>query len=371
MAKLRVLVVGDSVVLRRVLVRELSRDSGIEIIGTAPNARLALAKIAQATPDLVTLDIEMPDLDGLKTLAELRKSYPCLPIIVFSAFSEFGLLQHKGFGFDAVDYVPKPTAGSEKNATLKAIRENLLPRIKEHVSRERSLDQNPPDSEAGSASFASPVIPVKEIPDAVIEIVVIGVSTGGPDALAELLPSFPEGFPVPILIVQHITPAFTELLARRLSSRSRIRVLEATSGELLRPAHAWLAPGGLHMVVEDASGGPRIRTEKGPPENSCRPSVDVLFRSAARIYGSRVLAVMMTGMGQDGFEGCKHIHRAGGRILVQDESSSVVWGMPRFVTQAGLFDRVVPLRELGPEIIRLVMQRRKHTPTSVSSVPTR
>jgi two-component system chemotaxis response regulator CheB len=365
--RLRVLVVDDSVVLRRVLVRELSRDPDIEVIATAPNGRVALAKVALAVPDLITLDVEMPAKDGLKTLAALRRTHPLLPVIMFSAFSEPALLD-EGLAFKAVDYVLKPPERSGGNATLKVIREDLLPRIKGHLARKATSHSSNSDFAGGAISFHNSIGNIAEGPAAAVEIVVVGVSTGGPDALAELLPCFPQDFPVPILIVQHIVPAFTKILADRLASKSRIRVLEAVSDQLLMPAHAWLAPGGSHMLVEDTLTGPRIQFDMGPPENSCRPSVDVLFRSVAKVYGSHVLAVMMTGMGQDGFEGCKQIHQAGGRILVQDESSSVVWGMPRFVIQAGIVDRILPLRELGPEIVRRVMERRKPAPRSVSPV---
>jgi two-component system chemotaxis response regulator CheB len=173
------------------------------------------------------------------------------------------------------------------------------------------------------------------------------------------MPCFPEDFPAPILIVQHMPALFMKALVDRLASRSKIDVAEGHSNQPLVPGQALLAPGGLHMLVEKKTGGTRIRTDPGPPENSCRPSVDVLFRSAAEVYGSHVLAVLMTGMGQDGFDGCKKIRKAGGQILVQDEASSVVWGMPRLAAEAGLVDQVLSLSELGRAIVRRVMDPRR------------
>jgi two-component system chemotaxis response regulator CheB len=187
-----------------------------------------------------------------------------------------------------------------------------------------------------------------------VEVVAIGVSTGGPNALAELLPGIPAGFPVPILIVQHMPPVFTGLLAQRLAAQCRIPVREGTMGALLGPGVAWIAPGDYHMTIERRAAEVRLRTHQGQPENSCRPAVDVLFRSVAQAYGSRSLAVILTGMGQDGLRGCEAIHETGGQVVVQDEASSVVWGMPGAVALAGLAERVLPLSQMAAEITRRV-----------------
>ena len=192
-----------------------------------------------------------------------------------------------------------------------------------------------------------------------VDVVAIGVSTGGPAALMEMIPKFPADFPVPILIVQHMPPIFTNLLAERLALRASIAVAEGALSHLLTPGHAWIAPGGLHMAVECDGEAVRLTTHRDPPENSCRPAVDVLFRSVARVYGPRALAVVMTGMGQDGLRGCEQIQAAGGQVLVQDESSSVVWGMPGIVARSGLADRVLALSELGAEIIERVYRHRQ------------
>ena len=186
-----------------------------------------------------------------------------------------------------------------------------------------------------------------------IAVVAIGVSTGGPNALSVLLPGLVRPFPVPVLLVQHMPPLFTRLLADRLSSVSARSVREAYAGAVVRPSEVWVAPGGYHMEVRREDGTVKLWTHQGPPENSCRPAVDVLFRSVAQTFGSGSVAVVLTGMGQDGLRGCEHIREAGGRILVQDEGSSVVWGMPGAVAQAGLADRILPLSQLSAEINRL------------------
>jgi len=188
--------------------------------------------------------------------------------------------------------------------------------------------------------------------------VAIGVSTGGPQALMEVIPAFTVDFPVPILIVQHMPPVFTKLLAERLAARASIPVGEGMLYQTLSPGQAWIAPGDFHMSVERDGDEIRLLTDRRAPENSCRPSADVLFRSVAQVYGGQVLAVVMTGMGQDGLRGCEQVRAAGGQIIVQDEASSVVWGMPGYVARAGLADQIVPLKRLGAEIIDRVWRDR-------------
>jgi two-component system chemotaxis response regulator CheB len=359
--KTRVLIVDDSVVARRVLARTLSTDPGIEVVGTASNGRVALAKIEQSNPDVVTLDIEMPEMDGLETLAALRKMRPSLPAIMFSIFTQpdsFAILER--LSFYSVEFVTKPQPGAGLDATEKVIRESLVPRIKKShalVARDGTVASLiPPLPPAPPQRGLRPLAHLERV-----DVVVIGISTGGPDALAELLPYFARDFPVSILIAQHMPPIFTKQLAERLATTSRIRVNEGVSGQKLLPGHAWLAPGDTHMTVEIVRGEAQIHLDRGARVNSCRPSVDILFQSAAKIFGSHVLAIVMTGMGQDGFSGCEEVSRSGGQILVQDEASSVVWGMPRAVVNAGLANRVLPLAELGENIVRRVMTHRTST----------
>jgi two-component system chemotaxis response regulator CheB len=343
MGKIRVLVVDDSVVVRRVVGDALAGDPDVIVAGTAPSGRIALAKIPQVNPDLVTLDIEMPDLDGLETLAALRKVYPRLPVIMFSTLTRRGATATlDALAAGATDYVTKPT-GLAAPAALAFIRAELLPRIKALGARGRP-----------AAHAALPPAPRRAAapcrPRGPIEVVAIGVSTGGPNALADLLPSLPGSFPVPVLVVQHMPPMFTRLLADRLDVQSALRVVEAQAGDQLEAGGVWIAPGDYHMVVQRDGATVRIGTHQGPHENSCRPSVDVLFRSVSDVYGDRAMAVVLTGMGQDGLLGCERLHEAGARILVQDAATSVVWGMPGFVANAGLAEAVLPLQALGPAI---------------------
>lgn len=355
MRKMRVLVVDDSVVARRVLANVLSSDPAIDVVGTAPNGRIALAKIAQATPDLVTLDVEMPEMGGMETLAALRKTNPLLPVIMFSAFIEQGsATAENAISFGGVECVAKP-AGGALDAASKTIRDCLIPKIKGHLppallGTAPALHTDSPRSSVADKSFPAEA----SRPASRVDVVVIGASTGGPSALEKLLAFLPEDFPVPILIVQHMPAGFTAPLANRLSAKCKIGVTEARDDQPLRPGHAWLAAGGRHLVVELSNGEVHARISDTPPENSCRPSADVLFRSAAEVFKERVLAVVMTGMGQDGLRGCEKIHQAGGQVLAQDQASSVVWGMPRLVANAGLVNGVVGLDELGREILRRV-----------------
>jgi two-component system chemotaxis response regulator CheB len=356
MRKLRVLVVDDSVVVRRMLVRMLSTDPALEVVATAPNGRIGLSRIAQCAPDVVTLDVEMPEMDGLEMLSALRKTHPSLPVIMFSVFTENGSAATlSALAYAAVDYVTKPPSGTGIDAASKIIREDLVPKIKSHlpaaggecaVTQPKMIPPSYPDV---------PISPQAEWLTRRVDVVVIAVSTGGPNALEELLPCFPADFPVPILIVQHMPAVFTKLLANRLAAKSRISITEASANSVLKAGQAWIAPGGSHMAVERINGEARIKINQSPPQNSCRPSADILFRSAAEVFGSHVLAVVMTGMGQDGLRGCERIREAGGQILAQDQASSVVWGMPKFVAKAGLVDQILPLRQLGQEIIRRVM----------------
>jgi two-component system, chemotaxis family, protein-glutamate methylesterase/glutaminase len=355
MHKIRVLVVDDSVVIRRMVADVLSADPALEVVGTASNGRIALARIPQLNPDLITLDVEMPEMDGLETLRELRKTYSRLPVIMFSTVTERGAaITLEALARGANDYVAKPSNVGSVSAGLEQIREQLIPRIKTHCRIEPATNVLPALPPPGGLS-RGPIVPRVPAP---VEIVAIGVSTGGPNALAEVIPQLAGDLPVPVVIVQHMPPLFTKLLAERLSAKSKIPVQEGIAGQVLRPGSAWLAPGDFHMVVERCDAGVRLMTHQGPPENSCRPAADVLFRSVARVYGAKSLAVVMTGMGQDGLRGCESIREAGGRTLAQDEATSVVWGMPGFVAQAGLAEKVLPLDQLAPEIMRQVMDSR-------------
>ncbi len=351
MARIRVLVVDDSVVIRRVVSEELNRDPDLEVVGTASNGRIALARLPDLSPQVVVLDLEMPELDGLDTLAALRKTYPRLPVIMFSSQTERGAAATlDALARGASDYCTKPSSDGGLEDSLRILRESLIPKIKALCAPEPAFEIPSPDKTAPAPRRPGRL--------ARVECLAIGASTGGPNALAELFAGLPADLPVPVLIVQHMPPMFTRLLAARLSAEHALKVEEAVSGTPVRPGQAWIAPGDYHLIVSGSLLPHRLLLNQGPPENSCRPAVDVLFRSVARVYGAGCLGVILTGMGQDGLRGCEAIREAGGQVLAQDEATSVVWGMPGYVTRAGLANRVLPLSLLASEIRSRVAARR-------------
>ena len=351
MTRIRILVVDDSVVIRKLLADTLSADPALEVVGVASDGRIALAKIPLLKPDLITLDIEMPVMDGLQTLVAVRKLDPKLPVIMFSTLTERGAeATLEALSLGASDYATKPSNTGSTTIALERIRIELIPKIKA-LCGVAPLKLQP-------LPRVRPLLKVRIPSHARIEIVAIGTSTGGPNALAEVLPRIPNDFPVPIVVVQHMPPIFTRLLAERLASRSAIAVEEGSADVMLTPGHAWIAPGNFHMKVTRTGLQCRLTLNQGSQENSCRPAVDVLFRSVAAAYGANVLGVVMTGMGSDGVLGAQDIRDAGGNVIIQDEASSVVWGMPGLVHASGLDDSAFPLDHLAAEITRRVLQSR-------------
>jgi two-component system, chemotaxis family, protein-glutamate methylesterase/glutaminase len=342
-----VLVVDDAVVVRRMLSDTLASDPALRVVATAADGRIALQKLQQTRPDVVTLDIEMPELDGIETLKVIRRLHPSLPVIMFSASTERGAARTlDALACGADDYVTKPANTGSLIEVEQRIREDLIPRIKALCR----ATAEPPAPRRMAARRQGRIQPATEA--AVPEVVVIGVSTGGPNALASLLPALPHDLPVPVLIVQHMPPMFTKLLADRLDAQSGLHVLEGTDGTPLAPGTVYIAPGDHHMSIAHRGDSHVIELTQGPPENSCRPAADVLFRSASALFEDRVLGVVLTGMGHDGLRGCEAIRRGGGRVLAQDRRSSVVWGMPGLVSGAGLAEEVLPLSAIAAAIIR-------------------
>jgi two-component system, chemotaxis family, protein-glutamate methylesterase/glutaminase len=351
MQPVRVLIVDDSAVIRKLLSDLLASEPEIVVAGTAGNGHQALARIPEVKPDLITLDIEMPGMDGLETLVEIRKLYPKLPVIMFSALTERGgTATLDALARGASDYVTKPSPNETPERSHERVREELMRKIKSLCSGYQSRQGPGPKSILVSA--------VSGRRQARIDVVAIGTSTGGPNALTELVPEFPADFPVPIVIVQHMPPLFTRLLAERLNTLARLEVQEGKAGEKLQRGQVWIAPGDHHMTVARKGTEFVLGINHDPQENSCRPAVDVLFRSVAQTYGANVLAVVLTGMGADGTRGSAVIREAGGEVIVQDEASSVVWGMPGSVVAASLADRIYPLAGIAPEVVRRVSMRR-------------
>ncbi len=349
MPKIRVLIIDDAVVIRQILTGLLSEDPEIEVVGTAANGKLAIEKIPQLNPDVLTMDIEMPEMDGLQTLRELRKLNIRLPIIMFSTLTERGAsATMDALSLGASDYVTKPANVGSVQTAMARIKEQLVPKIKSLAAKAR-----PAAASVVIAPRPTPTI-TRMVPHTSIRALAIGVSTGGPNALSALLPQLPGDLRVPIFIVQHMPAMFTRLLAERLAAGSSLKVCEATPGQKVVPGQVYIAPGDFHMTVQSTATGCVIATNKDLPENSCRPAVDVLFRSVAKAYGPATLGVILTGMGSDGLRGCQNIREAGGRVIVQDEASSVVWGMPGFVANAGLAEKVLPLDQIAGEIVQIV-----------------
>jgi two-component system chemotaxis response regulator CheB len=345
---IRVLVVDDSATIRSVLSSTLAADPDLKVVGTAVNGQVALASIAAKPPDLVLLDVEMPVLDGISTLREIRRIHPKLPVLMFSSLTERG----SRATLDALlaganDYVAKPS-GLDAAEVAARIRDEVITKIKALVPRGGSNTRSAPPA------VARPTLVARR---EAVRAVVIAVSTGGPVALAEVLPGFVAKARVPVLIVQHMPAFFTAQLAERLSRTCGAAVREARTGEELRPGDILLAPGGRHLEVTGDATAARARLTDDPPENSCRPSADVLFRSAVRVWGAGTLGVVLTGMGRDGLQGSRAIVEAGGEVIAQDEFTSVVWGMPGEVVRAGLANAVLPLPQIGVEVA-LRLQRR-------------
>ncbi len=346
--RIRVLIVDDSVVIRRLVTHALEQDSSLEVVGSASNGSIALQRIPQLNPDVLTLDIEMPEMDGITTLKRIRRDFPQVRVIMFSTLTERGAeVTLEALRCGADDYVTKASNEGSLDRSMARLQEELLPKIKQffHVPSQNRIASQPAVTRS-PAPQARPAIKVRP------KAVVIGVSTGGPNALGAILPSIPAGFPLPILLVQHMPPLFTRLLAERLDSTCQLEVVEASQGEKVAAGKILIAPGDFHMKIATNGGGPHIVLDQSPPQNSCRPAVDALFSSIGEVYGGAVIAVILTGMGQDGLHGVQILSAKGASVLAQDEASSVVWGMPGAVVNAGLADCVLPLGDIVPEILR-------------------
>ncbi len=352
-SRIRVLVVDDSVVIRRLVTHALEADPSLEVVGSAPNGAIGLARIPQLNPDVITLDIEMPEMDGLEMLRRLRPVYPDLRVIMFSTLTERGAASTmEALSLGADDYVTKASNEGSLDRSMATLRSELIPKIKQFFSLEQEHAAPSPVAPAAPARAQQAVRLNAFRPSIAPEVVAIGVSTGGPNALGAIIPTIPSDFPLPILIVQHMPPVFTRLLAERLQTVTKLRVAEASEGAVVEPGKVLIAPGNYHMRLRKKGLATTVTLDQGPHENSCRPAVDVMFRSVEEVYGGAVIAVVLTGMGYDGLRGAEILRAHGACIIAQDEASSVVWGMPGAVVNAGLADSVVPLDGVVPEILR-------------------
>jgi two-component system chemotaxis response regulator CheB len=337
-----VLVVDDSAVIRRLITEVLATDPQITVVDTAVNGQIALDKIEKLKPDLVTLDIEMPILDGVATLRRLRPKHPHLPVIMFSTVTVGGATATlNALAAGASDYVTKPSNLGSFAESRASVQRELIPRIHALAGRAKRVAASRPAG-AAAAVRAAPAMPTTPRAGRV-SVCAIGCSTGGPDAMTRLVAGLPGNLPVPVVVVQHMPPIFTKLFAERLNRTTKLTVVEAEDGQPVVPGRVYIAPGGRHLEVCRRGVTVLTKLHDGPPENHCRPAADVLFRSVASVYGREALALVLTGMGHDGREGARAMRLAGAEIVVQDEESSVVWGMPGAIAGAGLADVVLPL----------------------------
>jgi two-component system chemotaxis response regulator CheB len=343
--------------MRSLLRSVVCSAAGFEVAGTAADGESALRAIETLRPDLVLLDVEMPVMDGLATLRKLRAGGHKMPVIMCSSLTQRGAkVTIEALASGASDYVAKPAGQSGREAAIRTLSRDLIPKI-------QALTFHPqPQPVFPGAPHILPSFPLAPPPrtqpfSSIPVALAIGVSTGGPAALDILLPTLPANFPLPVLIVQHMPELFTRLFAERLNSRCPLQVREAVEGAPVHAGTIYIARGNWHMEVRASAriGLPNtLHLTQGPLENHCRPAVDVLFRSAAAVYGAGVLAVVLTGMGSDGMLGARLIRELGGGVLAQDQATSAVWGMPGAVTHAGLAHKVLPLSAIAPEILRLV-----------------
>ena len=322
----------------------------LHVVGTASNGAIGLARIQQFNPDVVTLDIEMPDMDGLEMLRHIRRDHPHLRVIMFSTLTERGAattLEALTLGAD--DYVTKATNEGSFGRSLARLEDEMIPKVKQFFRLTASSESEP------SSTLSKPWRPAPHLQQSSSEpkVLVIGVSTGGPTALGAILPQLPSNFSLPVLIVQHMPPLFTRLLAERLNCTCKLRVEEGTQGCLVEPGKILIAPGDFHMRVSSDGGEVRAYLDQSPQQNFCRPAVDALFASVGEVYGGAAIGVVMTGMGQDGLRGTSILKARGATILAQDEASSIVWGMPGAVVNAGIADRVIPLDQMVSEILHI------------------
>lgn len=366
------LVVDDTIVYRKIVSDVLAEIPGVKVVGSANNGKTALHRIASLKPDLITLDIEMPEMNGLQVLEHIQKENIDVAVIMLSTLTvEGGEMTIRALELGAFDFIPKPQDGKmaeNKQAVtdqLKPVIETLI-RKKEFRQRVKEKShQSPltarkvpvrPRPAAGETDRKPGAAVPPRVPKSKAEIVAIGISTGGPNALARMMPMLPADINVPVVIVQHMPPIFTQSLAKSLNSKCAIDVKEAEDGEILKPNTAFIAPGGKQMkLVAHADGKHRvIKITDDPPVNSCKPSADYLFQSVASHYIGRATGVIMTGMGSDGAKGLKEMRLNGASIIAQNEETCTVYGMPREPIESGTAEKTTSLDNIASEILKTI-----------------
>jgi two-component system chemotaxis response regulator CheB len=355
---LKVLIVDDSAIFRKILRNILIKEERFSVVGEARHGEEALKLIKRHQPDALILDVDMPIMDGLETLKAVRKDHPGVESIMFSAHTHAGAhVTFQALENGAFDFVAKPESSSI-NEGVNLVASQIIPKLTflhtRKTLRDVSRGGKPSDTfskPVPAPSDSKPEEVIKEHPRLRPEVVAVGVSTGGPRALAHLIPALPLSLPVGMLVVQHMPPLFTKALALRLNELTDLIVREAEQGEPIQSGHILIAPGGFHLeVYQDSSGPAVIHLSDGPPEHGCKPAADVLFRSVADVYGPQALGVIMTGMGSDGLDGLAHMKRKGAMVFAQDQASCTVYGMPRRVIEHNLADAVLPLGDLARAI---------------------
>jgi len=360
----KILVVDDTVTYRRILSDVVSGIPEVRLVGSAPNGRIALKKIDHLHPDLVLLDVEMPEMDGLATLRAIKSRYEKIGVIMVSGMDPSGSnITIKALENGAIDFIAKPTGGTA-NGNIDLLRKRLRPLINAFLTRQFTEQIRAERPSPLSIRDAIAVPKAKSVSFAptpsTFRVVGIGSSTGGPKALAHIIPKLPQNFPVPVVVVQHMPPLFTQSLAKSLDEKSTVRVKEAEDNEPLLPGVVYIAPGGRHTVVRNSNGnghGVCIGLVDSPPVKSCRPSVDVLFRSLGVAYGGHVLATVMTGMGDDSLDGVIALKRKGCYCLTQSAETCVVYGMPRAIDEARLSDESTALENIADRIVERINQQ--------------
>ncbi|HLV31517.1 MAG TPA: chemotaxis-specific protein-glutamate methyltransferase CheB [Chitinispirillaceae bacterium] len=358
---LRTLIVDDTVVYRKILSGIIEEIPDAELAGTAPNGKIALKKILFVKPDLILLDVHMPEMNGIDTLKQIKISYPKISVVMISGIetqSTNSTIEALQSG--AIDFIRKPS-GKDQQKNIEELRYNLRSVIRLVSLKQNSTlkKQSQKDEYRKETQFSTrmPSSGVFKTYPGQFSVCCIGVSTGGPEALGKLIPMLPPNFPLPVLIVQHMPPLFTKSLAESISRKSNLRVVEASQKDPVKKGVVYIAPGGKHMIVRKINDELVIGLNEEPPENSCRPSVDVLFRSVAANYGNQgVLALILTGMGNDGLNGVRSLKRQKCYCITQSESSCIVYGMPRAVYEAGLSDISLPLNQIASKMVKYTMK---------------